>query len=129
MRIKLDQKKLFASFIPKDIVKYTCAKFIFHDTGLIISPENWPSNLIYNENFLKSSEMFSEKLCCDTTLFFYVRSALGRCKSLVSRAVHEPDIIWEHGPIRVLEIYGECPEPWMTSTITEVAIWALNKNE
>lgn len=115
-------EKQILSYIPIDIVKNNQVSFEVRDLGLIINADNWPSNLIYNPDLLQSDDMFYEQFCSDTTLWFYIESAIHRCKSLVSRATHESDIIWEHGPIRILEIGGECPKPWMTRTRVEVAI-------
>lgn len=119
-------EKQIINYIPLDIVRDNKVFFDVRDLGLTINAENWPSNLIYNPDLLQSDDMFYEQFCSDTTLFFYIESAIRRCRSLVSRATHEQDIVWEHGPIRVMETEkGEYQEPWMTQTRIEIAIRPL----
>lgn len=114
------------SFIPIEVVRNTGVTFDVQGLGIIISSENWPSNLIFNPDLHESDDMFYEVICSDTTLTFFITSAIGRCKSLVSRAVHEPNIIWEHGRINIIEIGGECSQTWMIRTRTNLALRKLN---
>lgn len=73
--------------------------------------------------------MFYEEFCSDSTLWFYIESAIRKCRSLISRAMHNTDIVWEHGDIRILDIEGKCPKKWMIRTRTEVAIRKVDENK
>jgi hypothetical protein len=115
-------------FIPIEIVKENNVSFFVADLGLSITNENWPENLVYNQELKIGDETFYRTYSSDTTLYFDVMEALNVCKSLISRAIHNTSEIWEHGPIMLSEIGGDCPEPWMTRSKVEVVIRKLLDN-
>lgn len=120
-------EKQFLSYIPLEIVQHNRVSFEVKDLNIIVDANTWPSNLTYNPNLIETEDMFYEQFCNDSTLSFYINSAVYRCRSLVSRAVHNPSVIWEHGPIRILEIGCNCPKEWMIRTRVEGSIRKLNK--
>jgi hypothetical protein len=109
-------------FNPKELCHSYKVTFTIEDLNLTIDTNNWPDNLIYNPNLIESDDMFYEEFCSDTTLTFYVESAIGRCKSLISRATHNPEAQWEHGDIHIIDIPGECKEHYMKRTRTNLAV-------
>jgi|ERR1041385_57701 hypothetical protein len=95
-------------FNPYELVKNYDIQFI---TGQAINKEirvnkdYWPENLIYNEQLSSlddNVEEFNEYIRSDTTLIFYIESAIGRVKSLISRATnYDPPSIIEHSDIHI----------------------------
>lgn len=88
-------------FNPKNLCKEYDVSFNVTDLNEIYSADNWPSNLIYNQDLMVKdiNDTFYETFYSDTTLTFMVKSAIGRVKSLISRACHNKDKLYEHSDI------------------------------
>lgn len=120
--IDYEKQKPFISWNPQEFVERHRLQYHITDLNLIIGEKNWPANLILNPELKYSEDMFYEQLCCDTTLAFYSDSAIGRIKSLISRAAHNQETKWEHGLINFYDIDEECSEKWMKKSITNLAL-------
>lgn len=94
-------------FIPIDLIsKYPFSYIDFYEKEIFVNKETWPKNLSLNPDLNlndKNIEYFNQTFWSDSTLDFFIESALGRCRSLVSRALNgSKDKILEHSLIKVL---------------------------
>ncbi len=117
---------LILRFDPRELIEKEKVFFDVADLGLIVDAQRWPDNLVLNKGLIFSDDMFSETMSCDSTLIFYIRSAIGRVKSLISRATHNPHVVWEHGLINIFDI-GKIEEEntYMTRTKTVLSFKAM----
>lgn len=114
-------------FNPHKIVKEFEVTFFSMENKKTIDKDNWPENLIYDENLsdLDNVEEFYKYMWSDTTLTFYIESAINIVRSLISRAINydPPDII-EHSDVHIIFLDDDPKENeqpgWMQKTKTVI---------
>lgn len=89
--------------------------------GRRFTHENFPDNLIYNEEMIFSDDLFYASQHNDTTLWYFVNSSLGRLKSILSRAVNNKDKKYEHSPILSYFIEGKSPKHYQVRSCTFIS--------
>lgn len=124
--IYFEPTELIMSFNPIDLMKKFKISIEFPDKGLIVNEHNWPKNLVLNKKLFESDDMFYEQFSSDSTLSFYIKSSMERVMSLISRAISQPEKLWEHGYINIYEIPKVDPSPYMVRTRTNLALQEIS---
>jgi hypothetical protein len=105
------------------------------DGKILASKDIWPENLIYDPYLSDKDEnidQFYEYMWSDTTLTFYIESAINRVRSLISRAAFDgKNNLIKHSDVHIIFL-DDKPEDfdkpnWMTKTKTIIYFKEINK--
>lgn len=116
-------------FNPYELINEYDVVYFNKKNEVIANKDNWPKNLIYNPEINENNctDEFNEFMWSDTTLTFYIKSAIGISNSLISRSCnYGRNNIVEHSDIHVIFLDDKPEEHdnpnWMTKTKTVVYI-------